>query len=1219
MGKGQGEMEGILQLAGGILFGGFALYKMTKEDKKAAGAKSSSDAKAPLVSVDQKPAVKVPAVLASGNNATPQNQDDLPSWVSRKAAPEQAAAPKATEEAKKQTVDDDLRSSVSSASDDSEEYIPSWMSRKDPKTRPEEVSGVVIPAPNASTLESTSQNYAGGASQVTSVNHAVARVAQARSDVVFVYPAAGTSYLGSTLDKTAGEAQILEMETRPGAGAAVAGAAAGGSRVTILATSASVKAMLPSLFDMAAKSLPVVIHVAALAVGDTDLAVGQDLTEVMTARDTGVVMLASATAEETQETALAAHALAEARGKPVLHFFDGARSLQQLTPVRLAPPSILAAPAQPAALAQPAAFEYSGSKTAEAVIVTMGAPSAVVEEAVSARSGHHADLAGVLRVRMLRPWSVSDLVSALPASTRRICVVDQAGALAPLFEEVAASIHSEAWTSTRPLPLLLSVRLPALVDGFTPAMAHTILNNVLSARPQMSLGAELVHASVNIDQARPAGTGRAIVALAAGGEGAASQIRAAATALASQTSSQVLVTEDPYAGDEGIVRAEIRVGGAARRLAESYAVQEADVVVLEQRALQGAGLLAAELLRDNGVVVVLPDASRRGQDQLSAHIELPAEVRNELSRKSARLVTVDAYAFLRDAAERSAEPVPVATLHAAEKWMALVAALYQCEGPERFSAQLVGQLRGALQGSARSALGSALGDALVTGVSRVEGYLTDNGAALREVSFGGPHAYMPRMQTVGNGGLHIDAVEASSFGSSQFGAMSPIPHARGAVRDANLHFVPRFKVAAPEESKAARVGAPEEITRLPRHQAALPLIFPSAYSKTDAIKPASREKAYQVRLTRKDRLTPAEYSRDIFHLEFDISDTDIQYRIGDALGVYPENDEAEVDAFIREYGLDPEEFVSFPSRDGKVEIKSVRNILISELDIFGKPAKRFYCALAGFASSRYEHLKLMHTGTDDSEAFKLGTYETVRFADLLLQYKSAKLTIADLIATVPRIVARHYSIASSQKLHPTSVHLLVVAVDWVTPSGKKRYGAATRFLNSLDASKQPRVTVDVISSVLRLPETHDSALILTGLGTGLAPFRAFVQERKWLKEQGHAVGPIRLYFGARHRKEEYLYGDEWDAYQAEGLVDLCLAFSRDQPEKIYVQTRMNEDKLVLRDLLANHDAHAYMCGPVWPVPDVSNALGVAMSATDEADLEAVEKLKKAGRYLLEVY
>lgn len=237
----------------------------------------------------------------------------------------------------------------------------------------------------------------------------------------------------------------------------------------------------------------------------------------------------------------------------------------------------------------------------------------------------------------------------------------------------------------------------------------------------------------------------------------------------------------------------------------------------------------------------------------------------------------------------------------------------------------------------------------------------------------------------------------------------------------------------------------------------------------------------------------------------------------------------------------------------------------------------------------------MHTGTDDNEAFKLGGLEGVTFAELLLQYKSANPTIEQIIEMVPYIKARHYSIASSMHLNPRSVHLLVVAVDWVTPLGRKKYGQCTRYLANLDPSKGQDiyVSVDVMPSVLRLPPSPKQPIIMSGLGTGLAPFRAFIQERKYQKEMGIEVGPVTLYFGARYRAEEWLYGDEWEAYEKEGLVKLGLAFSRDQKHKVYIQDKMKEDAKEIRRLLGDENGYFYLCGPTHPVPAVEAALRFA--------------------------
>jgi len=465
--------------------------------------------------------------------------------------------------------------------------------------------------------------------------------------------------------------------------------------------------------------------------------------------------------------------------------------------------------------------------------------------------------------------------------------------------------------------------------------------------------------------------------------------------------------------------------------------------------------------------------------------------------------------------------------------------------------------------------------------------------------------------------------------------MSPIPFSASAsLAAAAAHaFVPRLQLQKAHYGVKAALSGPEgqEIRKV-NTKAALTKIFPEAYGAAEALRPAEHE-VHLVRLTKNKRLTPESYSRNIFHLEFDISDTSLTYRIGDALGVFGHNDVEEIDHFIREYGLDPTEIVSVPARGSmgknQTEMVSVRNLLIQHLDILGRPSKKFYVDLAQFAhrgGSRYEYLKLMHTGTDDNEAFKLGANEGVTYAELLLQYKSANPTIEEIIEIVPPIQARHYSIASSMKMNPRSVHLLVVAVDWITPKGRTKYGQCTRYLANLDPSKGKDiyVTVDVMPSVLRLPPSPKQPIIMSGLGTGLAPFRAFVQERAWERAQGIEVGPIYLYFGARHRHEEYLYGDEWDQYFEEGLVTkLGLAFSRDQKEKVYIQHKIVEDSSAIARMLKKDQGYFYLCGPTWPVPAINHALATALNpeaaAKGEVDMLALEKIKENGQMLLEVY
>jgi sulfite reductase (NADPH) flavoprotein alpha-component len=147
---------------------------------------------------------------------------------------------------------------------------------------------------------------------------------------------------------------------------------------------------------------------------------------------------------------------------------------------------------------------------------------------------------------------------------------------------------------------------------------------------------------------------------------------------------------------------------------------------------------------------------------------------------------------------------------------------------------------------------------------------------------------------------------------------------------------------------------------------------------------------------------------------------------------------------------------------------------------------------------------------------------------------------------------------------------------------------------------------------------------MAGLGTGAAPFRAFLQHRALLAQQGIPVGPTYYYFGSRHRHQEYLYGEEMEAYILDGTITKAgLAFSRDGPRKVYIQHLMLEDAAVLASLLKNQAGVFYLCGPTWPVPDVYEALVGALvkneGHTPENAGEFLMSLKEEERYVLEVY
>ncbi|KAG5942656.1 hypothetical protein E4U53_007205 [Claviceps sorghi] len=410
--------------------------------------------------------------------------------------------------------------------------------------------------------------------------------------------------------------------------------------------------------------------------------------------------------------------------------------------------------------------------------------------------------------------------------------------------------------------------------------------------------------------------------------------------------------------------------------------------------------------------------------------------------------------------------------------------------------------------------------------------------------------------------------------------------------------------------------------------AAKGLVFKEAYQTQAGLRPDLSVKTATIRVKENRRLTPPDYDRHIFHIEFDLGDSGLTYKIGEALGIHAHNDEAQVADFIKSYGLDPHELVRVPAREDTeaLEVRTVHQALVQNVDILGKPPKRFYEALAEFATEDAEKKKLEALASAaGAEDFKRRSeVDMLTYVDVLEEFTSARPSFTDLVKIVSPLKRREYSIASAQAVTPNSVSLMIVVVDWVDTKGRTRYGHATRYLSQLQPGAV--VTASVKPSVMKLPTKDTAPLIMAGLGTGLAPFRAFVQYRAMQKAQGKEIGEILLYLGSRHQREEYLYGEEWEAYLAAGVVTLVgAAFSRDQPQKIYIQDRMRQTLQQITKAYIQDGGSFYLCGPTWPVPDVTKVLEEAIAADAQRSgkkvdaKKEIEKLKEEGRYVLEVY
>ena len=203
------------------------------------------------------------------------------------------------------------------------------------------------------------------------------------------------------------------------------------------------------------------------------------------------------------------------------------------------------------------------------------------------------------------------------------------------------------------------------------------------------------------------------------------------------------------------------------------------------------------------------------------------------------------------------------------------------------------------------------------------------------------------------------------------------------------------------------------------------------------LKPSIPENTYLITVSENRRLTPSDYDRNVFHMSFDTSGTGLKYEIGEALGVYGHNDENEVRDFLNWYGLPEHGIISVEFDNGKIESRTVFQIFQQDIDLFGKPPKSFYAALEEHAKSRDEQrtLRFISSAEGSSHFKKISEIDTLTYADVLKAFPSAKPTVQELIHMVGEIHPRHYSIASSQAVVGDQVDLLIVTVEWKTPSG----------------------------------------------------------------------------------------------------------------------------------------------------------------------------------------
>ena len=343
------------------------------------------------------------------------------------------------------------------------------------------------------------------------------------------------------------------------------------------------------------------------------------------------------------------------------------------------------------------------------------------------------------------------------------------------------------------------------------------------------------------------------------------------------------------------------------------------------------------------------------------------------------------------------------------------------------------------------------------------------------------------------------------------------------------------------------------------------------------------------------------------HFEISLQGSGLSYEPGDSLGVLPFNCPKVVEDLMEATGF-----------TGSEEIK------IAEETICLKDAliSRFACTvLSKIQIKKFNELAQV-SALDD--LLKIENKEALieymwgrELIDLFKEYPQGEISVENFVGLLRPMPPRLYSIASSLTAHPEEVHLTVAVVRYDT-YGRKRKGVCSSYLaervgDSIPCYFHPNKN-------FKLPDDSDKPIIMVGPGTGIAPFRAFIEERK----ATGATGKNWLFFGDRSQKTDYLYGNEWESYHKDGLLNrLDLAWSRDQDKKVYVQHKMLEKGAELWNWL-NNGALFYVCGDASRMAkDVDQTLrAIAQeqgSMSEENSAIWVKSLQKEKRYLKDVY
>jgi len=364
---------------------------------------------------------------------------------------------------------------------------------------------------------------------------------------------------------------------------------------------------------------------------------------------------------------------------------------------------------------------------------------------------------------------------------------------------------------------------------------------------------------------------------------------------------------------------------------------------------------------------------------------------------------------------------------------------------------------------------------------------------------------------------------------------------------------------------------------------------------------ASRERPYDAEMLTNQKITGKNSSKDVRHIELDLEGSGLNYLPGDSLGVVPQNPPELVEKLLESLGVDGGQHVTVAGQELALSDALTR---VKEVTVLSKPF------LDTVATKSSDMQKIV--GSRDELSKLMKTHQVI---DIVNDYKTP-WEAQEFVDALRQLTPRLYSIASSPDANPDEAHLTVALVKY-EQFGRAHWGSASNFL----AASPDTVPVYIeANDHFRLPSDGDTPIIMIGAGTGVAPYRAFVEHRR---EHGHG-GDNWLIFGDRKFSSDFLYQIEWLRYRKEGsLKHLHVAFSRDQRHKVYVQHRVLEQAQRIYSWI-ERGAHIYVCGDADHMAvDVNSALLTVLRGegglSEERAAEYLSELKSEHRYQRDVY